>query len=213
MLPLFFLLAVFAWDAKFKVRCAIRRSSSPATVKSDSSPATENQKYRRCFLRIRTGLHIMNNAQPQKTALQPLSSSILTVIALTRLHQGIKPFLQANPAPAFSVSDGNGIVNLIIYPPPKGRSPVEQEDLAEPPNVVDQKGLTYAGIHEFQSRMSWSPDFQRIAFIDCVYDWTANQPSSLSAGDGVESNRRCSVAVVSRKGEASLFPLKRGRKQ
>jgi hypothetical protein len=113
-------------------------------------------------------------------------------------------------APPYAQSYYLQIDNLIIYPLPKGRSPVEQKHLAEPPNVADrdQQGLTYAGIHKFEPQMSWSPDFHHLALIDCLYDWTANQPSSLSAGDGVESNRRCSVAVVSRKGEAILFSLK-----
>lgn len=44
--------------------------------------------------------------------------------------------------------------------------------------------------------MTWSPDSQRIALIDCTYNWKANHPGSLSGGDGVESSRRCSLAVV-----------------
>ena len=111
-------------------------------------------------------------------------------------------------APPYAQSNYLQIDSLIIYPLPKGQSPVEQKDLREPPNVVDQKNLTYVGIHDFEPQMSWSPDSQHIALIDCVYDWTANRPDSLSAGDGVESNRRCSVAIVSRKGEVDSFPLK-----
>ena len=111
-------------------------------------------------------------------------------------------------APPYAQSNYLQIDNLIIYPLPKGRGPVEQKDLAEPPNVVEQKGLTYAGIHEFTPQMTWSPDSRHIALIDCTYDWTANSAGSLSAGDGAESNRRCSVAIVSRSGEASLLPLK-----
>lgn len=111
-------------------------------------------------------------------------------------------------APPYAQSNYLQIDNVTVYPLPRGIGPVEQKDLAEPPNVVDQEDLTYVGIHEFEPQMSWSPDSRRIALVDCTYDWTANRPGSLSAGDGVESNRKCSLAVVSSKGEATLFPLK-----
>jgi hypothetical protein len=110
-------------------------------------------------------------------------------------------------APPYAQSNYLQVNHTTIYPLPKGMGPTEQEGLAEPPNVVHQHGLTYAGIHEFMPGMSWSPDSQRIALVDCTYDWKANHPGSLYSGDGVDSNRRCSLAVVSRKGEATLFPL------
>src|SRR5438093_1118371 len=83
----------------------------------------------------------------------------------------------------------------------------EPKDLRDPPEVVLQKGLTYSGIHDFVPGMFWAPDSQRIALVDCIYDWKANHPGSLTAGDGEDSNRRCSLAVVSKNGEAALFPL------
>jgi hypothetical protein len=86
-------------------------------------------------------------------------------------------------------------------------SPVEQKGLPQPPKVVHQKGLLYQGIHEFMPEMFWSPDSQRIALVDCFYDWKANSAESQSEGDGGESNRRCSLVVVSRNGEAVLFDL------
>jgi hypothetical protein len=94
-----------------------------------------------------------------------------------------------------------------VYPLPQGMSPDEQENALRPPRVIQQHGLTYSGIHEFASRLFWSPDAQRIALIDCTYDWTANSLTASSAGEGEESNRRCSLAVVSPAGEVALFPL------
>jgi hypothetical protein len=99
------------------------------------------------------------------------------------------------------------IDDITIYPLPPGIRPVEQTGLSEPPRVVQQHGLTYSGIHDFLCRLDWSPDSQRIALIDCTYDWTANTPTASSAGEGEESNRRCSLAVVSPGGEVVLFPL------
>ena len=76
-----------------------------------------------------------------------------------------------------------------------------------PPVRTGKIRLTYRGIHDFQQGLSWSPDSQRIALIDCIYDWTPNSPGALSAGDGVESGRSCSVAVVTTSGKPVLFPL------
>lgn len=67
-------------------------------------------------------------------------------------------------------------------------------------------GPTYIGIHEFHSQLFWSPDSQRIALIDCLYDYTPNEPASLGR-DGKESARRCSLAVASRSGQSTLHPL------
>jgi len=100
------------------------------------------------------------------------------------------------------------IDRTIVYPLPPGISPFEQKGLSGPPSVVQEHGLTYLGIHEFASRLFWSSDSWRIAFIDCTYDWTANTPTASSAGEGKESNRCCSLAVVSSDGEHALFPLK-----
>ena len=73
--------------------------------------------------------------------------------------------------------------------------------------VVRKNGPTYSGIHEFQSGLSWSPDSRHIALIDCTYNWTPNSPESLSGGDGKESGRHCSLAVVSTSGKQTVFPL------
>ncbi len=118
-------------------------------------------------------------------------------------HVGLIPHF----APPYAKSEYLQIDHTTIYPLPKGMSPVEQKGLPEPPKVVHEKGLLYQGIREFMPEMYWSPDSQRIALVDCVYDWKANSTESQSEGNGEESNRRCSLVVVSRNGEAVLFDL------
>jgi hypothetical protein len=110
-------------------------------------------------------------------------------------------------APPYAKSNYLQIDRTIIYPLPKGMRAVEQKDRTESPNVVRQEGLTFSGIHDFMSDLHWSPDGRRIALIDCTYDWTANSQGTLSAADGVESNRRCFLTVVSPDGQSLLFPL------
>ena len=110
-------------------------------------------------------------------------------------------------APPYAKSEYLQIDHTTIYPLPKGISPAEQKELPEWTKVVHQKGLIYQGIHEFMPWMYWSPNSQRIALVDCTYDWKANRAESQSEGDGEESNRRCSLVVVSKHGEAVLFPL------
>ncbi len=110
-------------------------------------------------------------------------------------------------APPYSQSNYLQVDHTTIYPLPKGRDPVEQKGLDQPPNVVHQQGLTYSGIHEFMPGIFWSPDSQRVALIDCTYDWTADNPQAMSAGQGKASNRRCSLAVISPSAKLALFPL------
>jgi len=110
-------------------------------------------------------------------------------------------------APPNAQSNYLQVDNTTIYPLPKGTKPIEQKDLRDRPEVVLQEGPTYSGIHDFVPGMFWAPDSQRIALVDCTYDWKANHPGSLSAADGEDFNRRCSLAVVSKNGEAALIPL------
>ncbi len=77
-------------------------------------------------------------------------------------------------APPYAKSEYLQIDHTTVYPLPKGMSPIEQKGLSEWAKVVHQKGLTYQGIHEFMPWMYWSPDSQRIALVDCRYDWKAN---------------------------------------
>ena len=110
-------------------------------------------------------------------------------------------------APPYAQSNYLQVDHTTIYPLPKGMHPIAQKGLPEPPKVVHQQGLTYTGIHEFMPGMYWSPDSQRIALVDCTYDWKANHPESQSGGDGEDSNRRCSLTVVSKNGEPARFAL------
>jgi len=110
-------------------------------------------------------------------------------------------------APPYAKSEYLQMDRTTVYPLPKGAGPAEQKGLPEPPKVVLQDGLLFQGIHEFMAEMYWSSDSQRIALIDCVYDWKANSAASQSEADGEESGRRCSLVVVSRSGEAAVFDL------
>ncbi len=109
-------------------------------------------------------------------------------------------------APPYAQSYYLQVDHTTIYPLPKGTKPVRQIGSTEPPKVVQKEGPTYKGIHEFGD-MSWSPDSQQIALIDCTYDWTPNRPESLSAADGKASGRRWALAVVSMTGKFVTFPL------
>jgi len=104
-------------------------------------------------------------------------------------------------APPPSQSNYLELDDTVIYPLPRGAKPFRPKGAEPPPSVVEERGLTFAGIHEFQPGMQWAPDSHHIALVDCVYDWTANGPEASSAGEGVESNRRCLVVVTSRSGE------------
>ena len=97
--------------------------------------------------------------------------------------------------------------HAIVYPLPPGTKPVMLKNGEPPPSVVRRQGSTYSGIHEFPSEFYWAPDSRHIAFIDCLYSWTANRPESQSAADGRESDRHCSVVVVSPAGRFAELPL------
>jgi len=108
-------------------------------------------------------------------------------------------------APPFARSNYLQIGDQTIYPVPKDDDhPVKQNGF--PPYEPRQRGLSYFGIHEFETAPAWSPDVKHIGLIDCVYDWTAAGPELTT---GTESNRRCLIAVVSRRGESKLIPLER----
>lgn len=109
--------------------------------------------------------------------------------------------------PPYAKSNYLQVDHTTIYPLPAGMGPVEQVGLTPPPQVIRMKGPTYIGIHEFQPGLYWSPDSRRIALVDCTYDWTPNHPATLAAGDRAESNRRCSIVVVSTAGKATRFAL------
>ena len=112
-------------------------------------------------------------------------------------------------APPYAHSEYLQIDDVTVYPLPKGARAVRQEGLTPAPNVVVKRGSTYYGIHEFRSDFAWSPDAQRVAFVDCTYDYTERPGVVIGSGEplGDETERRCALAVVSRTGEHSMFPL------
>jgi hypothetical protein len=89
----------------------------------------------------------------------------------------------------------------VVSPLPRGVRPTEKE-----PNVVRRRGSTWIGVHEFVPKFFWSPDSERIAFVDCLFDWIEKGVAIDGAtpiGDIV--NRRCLVAVVACTGQGALF--------
>jgi hypothetical protein len=107
-------------------------------------------------------------------------------------------------APPFEQSYYLQVDRTTIYPLVAGQKPVAEKEMKGSPAVVRKRGLSYSGIHQFQSGLVWSPDSRRIALVDCTYTWTERQEGSPG---GDESNRLCKVAVVSLDGKVTLFPL------
>jgi hypothetical protein len=107
-------------------------------------------------------------------------------------------------APPIHQSKYLQIDQTTVYPLPKGTQPTERE-----PDVVRQKrGSTWIGVHEFVSKFFWSPDSERIAFVDCLFDWIEKGVGADEATPiGDITNRRCFVAVVARTGQSVLFPI------
>ncbi len=100
-------------------------------------------------------------------------------------------------AEPFAQSNYLQVENTTIYPLPKGSEPVEQKVLSDPPAVVERRGAVFSGIHQFVSGFAWAADSERIALVDCTFDWT-----HVDEGTGHESNRRCSLAVTWLSGKA-----------
>ncbi|HEV2990270.1 MAG TPA: hypothetical protein VG759_17630 [Candidatus Angelobacter sp.] len=107
-------------------------------------------------------------------------------------------------SPPYAKSNYLQLDNTTIYPLPAGARPVEKNGLEGSRDVVLHRGLTFYGIYEITSAISWSPDSQRVAFVDCTYDWTAK---NADLRDGTALNRRCSVVAISVSGRFKRFPL------
>jgi len=110
-------------------------------------------------------------------------------------------------APPYAQSNYLQLDNTVVYPLPTGTKPVIVKNGESAPSIVRQQGVTYSGIHEFPSEFFWAPDSRHIAFIDCIYTWTANSVESQNAADGKESDRQCSVVAVSPSGNFTKQPL------
>ena len=87
--------------------------------------------------------------------------------------------------------------NTILYPLPPGMKPVEQKLLEMAPEVVKERGLVYAGVHDFRSKFVWSPDSLRIGLIDCLVDYRLRDDSAAAFEEGgKEENVRCFAVAV-----------------
>lgn len=96
----------------------------------------------------------------------------------------------AGPAPHFAppfaqsgylMSDGG-----IVYPRALGKEPNVRS-----PDPADR--LLYREIHQFRTDFAWSPDGTRIAFIEKMFDWRADQFGSYY---GTDENERWWLVVV-----------------
>lgn len=115
-------------------------------------------------------------------------------------------------APPWVKSEYLQVGNTILYPLPSGMKPVEQKPLEMAPEVVIQKGLVYAGVHEFRSKFVWSPDSRKIGLVDCLVDYRLRDDSPEAFAEGGEQeNWRCFAVAVgldgsSRKASIRLAP-------
>ena len=96
----------------------------------------------------------------------------------------------AGPAPHFAppfaqsgylMSDGG-----IVYPRALGKEPNVRS-----PDPADR--LLFREIHQFRTDFAWSPDGTRIAFIEKMFDWRADQFGSYY---GTDENERWWLVVV-----------------
>ena len=109
-------------------------------------------------------------------------------------------------APPYAKSYFLFLDDAIVYPLPKGAKPFRWNINGEKPDIVQIRGDRFVGIHAFASRFAWSPNSTRVAFLDCIFDWV--QKEGEGDESGIETNRRCSIAVVSPSGALSLVPLR-----
>lgn len=111
----------------------------------------------------------------------------------------VAPFIHF--APPIAQSNYLQLDKITVYPLPKGAKPTEEK-----PEVVRQRGSTWIGVHEFSDNFFWSPDSERTAFVDCLFDWI-EKDADRETLKGDPANRRCFVAVVARNGQSQLFPI------
>ena len=86
--------------------------------------------------------------------------------------------------------------------------PVEQKPLEMAPEVVTQKGLVYAGVHEFRSRFAWAPDPRKVGLVDCLVDYRLRDDSPEAFEEhGKPENERCFAVAVGFDGTFRRTPL------
>ncbi len=111
-------------------------------------------------------------------------------------------------APPWVQSEYLQVGNTIIYPLPPGMKPVEQKLLEMAPEVVTQKGLVYAGAHEFRSRFVWAPDSHKVGLVDCLVDYRLRDDSPDAFEEhGKPENERCFAVAVGLDGTFQRTPL------
>jgi hypothetical protein len=82
-----------------------------------------------------------------------------------------------------------------------GSAPVEQKAPEYPPQVVEHRGAVSSGIHEFMPGFAWAADSERIALVDCTFDWTAPTEGALSAArGGADLDRLGPAPIAGRRG-------------
>ncbi len=97
-------------------------------------------------------------------------------------------------APAFAKSNYLLVDGVIVYPPNPGKEPN-----VRPPDPADQ--LLFRDIRGFRSGLSWSSNGRRIAFIERLFDWRADEFGSYR---GTEQNERWYLVVVPASGGAPV---------
>jgi hypothetical protein len=98
--------------------------------------------------------------------------------------------------------------NTILYPLPPGMKPVVQKPLEMAPEVVQTRGLVFAGVHNFQGKLVWSPDSRKIGFVDCLVDYRLRDDSQEAFDErGEEENRRCFAVAVGLDGKFRGTPV------
>jgi hypothetical protein len=114
-------------------------------------------------------------------------------------------------APPWVKSEYLQIGNTIVYPLPAGMKPLDQKPLEMAPQVVESRGLVYAGVHEFRSEFAWSPDSRRVGFIDCLVDYRLRDGSQEAVNEGGQpENLRCFAVAVGLDGAFRRAPIPAG---
>lgn len=105
-------------------------------------------------------------------------------------HAGSVPHF----APPFAQSAYLMIDDTVIYPHPPDKEP----NVRSPDSI---HGVLFRDIHDFRTDFAWSPDGTRVAFIERVFDWRADNFGSY---DGREENDRWRLVVVPSAGGAPV---------
>ena len=64
----------------------------------------------------------------------------------------------------------------------------------------------YDGVHTFLSELSWSPDSQRVAFVEKIYDWEYTDPFNYDFA-GTLKKQKFYLVLVSKDGRTAGYAL------